>query len=503
MKTDEIWLKAICVGGEENINVLPNSLNIIRYTNKSILPVKLEEDGKTYSDEIYNRDDETNAVCFIHITPEWNAFLRIYDKGNMVSEKQLVGIPVSIHSIYITKTEPIIPVLISSCGSHIYLYRNMKPYYKFSIPNQKCPRIIEDEFDKCENDNLEQLKNICTFIESLNLLKYCKEDVKISKKSDDLDSLLLGNSFTQELHKLLLFYYSENNENKNSNPEQPKFEKTFKYLNFLKQHVKTEISETITAATPIKKNEDDFKSMSWMVIGCESGNVFLLETQLFTLKKLGHVNDAISIIKCFGEYLVNFKIIIITRDNNIFIIDKINQNRPKYFMSINSLIMFAHININCIVIICGLNKIQFYTHGAELKCSFSVNSNIISTEMFFVHSKQIDALMVSCNNNTIKCFVNEICYFDIEMITLQSMKFGCVGSENNCLVGVGNDSKVYYWILKRTYKFEPPEFSNDTQYTNTEDIWDTLDLNNSSSNNVDSAIDIYKSLKCESNKKDS
>ena len=60
--------------------------------------------------------------------------LRVLQGTSIHSEHTLLDVPVSITSFYTDSKLPRTPALAVASGSHVYIYRNLRPYYKFSLP---------------------------------------------------------------------------------------------------------------------------------------------------------------------------------------------------------------------------------------------------------------------------------------------------------------------------------------------------------------------------------
>lgn len=59
--------------------------------------------------------------------------LKVYKGTKLVNDQGLPGIPSAVESFYIDEYEPKVPVIAVSIDSSVLLYRNMKPYYKYTM----------------------------------------------------------------------------------------------------------------------------------------------------------------------------------------------------------------------------------------------------------------------------------------------------------------------------------------------------------------------------------
>ena len=51
-----------------------------------------------------------------------------------VSENTIIDLPTGVVAFHMDQTEPLIPAVAVASGSHIYIYKNMRPYFKFTLP---------------------------------------------------------------------------------------------------------------------------------------------------------------------------------------------------------------------------------------------------------------------------------------------------------------------------------------------------------------------------------
>ena len=65
------------------------------------------------------------------------------------SDHALLDTPVAITSFVSEATSPRLPSLAVAAGSHIYIYRNLRPYYKFALPPEDVNTEEQDVWCAC------------------------------------------------------------------------------------------------------------------------------------------------------------------------------------------------------------------------------------------------------------------------------------------------------------------------------------------------------------------
>ena len=64
-----------------------------------------------------------------NITPFSSFFLHF-----QISENTIIDLPTGVVTFHMDNTEPKIPAVAVASGPHIYIYKNMRPYFKFTLP---------------------------------------------------------------------------------------------------------------------------------------------------------------------------------------------------------------------------------------------------------------------------------------------------------------------------------------------------------------------------------
>ncbi len=59
----------------------------------------------------------------------------------MVSEHTLVDIPSAATSFYADDQTPRIPALAVAVGPNVFIYRNLRPYFKFTLPPETVSEV--------------------------------------------------------------------------------------------------------------------------------------------------------------------------------------------------------------------------------------------------------------------------------------------------------------------------------------------------------------------------
>ena len=67
-------------------------------------------------------------------TGEFNMKLRVYKGTQLVTENTLIDLPTGVVTFHMDTTHPPIPAIAVASSAHIYIYKNLRPYFKFTLP---------------------------------------------------------------------------------------------------------------------------------------------------------------------------------------------------------------------------------------------------------------------------------------------------------------------------------------------------------------------------------
>lgn len=73
---------------------------------------------------------------------------------SLLSENVLLDTPVSICTFYPDAKKPSIPSVAVAAGSYVFIYRNLRPYYKFSLPTMPVSPKESDIWVGLSHENI-------------------------------------------------------------------------------------------------------------------------------------------------------------------------------------------------------------------------------------------------------------------------------------------------------------------------------------------------------------
>jgi Bardet-Biedl syndrome 1 protein len=177
----------------------------------------------------------------------------------------------------------IISVIAVSVGSSVLFYRNMKPYFKYTVPSLMIEPLEEEIWKKLSVERQSNYEKLIKDLNSMNISQMSSLSHKlISLDVDERDSFIRENA-----------------------------------------EFKLERLPAIVCLTTIYKNMEDEKASNCLVIATDAGEIFIMDSQTFNILHEARVcsfKATPDLISSSGSYLNDFKIVIATRECSICIL---------------------------------------------------------------------------------------------------------------------------------------------------------------------------------------
>ena len=203
----------------------------------------------------------SSCICFADIYNEGDVKLVIADLGNgiqniklnvykgivMQTQVALVDLPSAVLCFHMDSDSGSLPALAVAAGNFLFVYKNLKPFYKFQLP----PLGLNETEVDAWNQIKDQKTDVETLREMLHSLKRQAGSVPLTARSCQFLSLSDRNEMERfvEQHK-----------------DQPLRRQTI-----------------ITCATTVKRSVSEEDGVSCLVIGTENKDVLFIEPDAFTI----------------------------------------------------------------------------------------------------------------------------------------------------------------------------------------------------------------------------
>ena len=94
--------------------------------------------------------------------------LRVYKGTQQVTENTIIDLPTGVVTFHMDTTEPRIPAIAVASAAHIYIYKNLRPYFKFTLPTLEIQPMEKELWAQASTDQMEVDSN---FSRQLHLIE--------------------------------------------------------------------------------------------------------------------------------------------------------------------------------------------------------------------------------------------------------------------------------------------------------------------------------------------
>jgi Bardet-Biedl syndrome 1 protein len=344
--------------------------------------------------------------------------LKVFSGTSLVNEAALLDAPTAVASFYSDYNEEVRKPLIAVAGGpFIFIYKNMRPFYKFTM--------APDDLSAAEMDVWAGLKSgkVTTdaAVETLDGLK--ESGTRLSNRSIDLlcyDNEASRHTFVEGVKNTPLQQYT-----------------------------------VVTCMNVIMKDRDERGGVGCLVVGTESSKVLVLDKSgANVLKKVSMPSVPVHLLVS-GLVDVEYRVIVACRNGNIHIIK--NGELLGIVLEVESQPVAMARMENQIVVGTMSNHLNYFNlKGTKIATLFmpSIVTNMCSLVQENVRNSK--AIVVALANSEIRVYVgktllNKMLVYDV----VTAMKVGRYGREESTLVLVLKSGSVVISMLPRSASLQP------------------------------------------------
>ncbi|XP_038621064.1 Bardet-Biedl syndrome 1 protein [Tachyglossus aculeatus] len=342
--------------------------------------------------------------------------LKVLKGPTVATESPLPDLPSAAVAFRMDPHEARPPALAVASGPCVYVYKNLRPYFKFSLPPLACNPVEQDLWSQAKEDRIDPL----TLKEMLEGIRE-KAEVPLSVKSLRFLQLELG-----------------------------------EMENFVAQHKAKPIKRqaVITAMTALKKNLADEEAASCLLLGTENKELLVLDPEAFTVLAKMSLPGVPAFLDGMGQFDVEFRLAAACRDGNIYILRR-DSSRPKYRMELGAQPVGLVRVHKTLVAGSTQEALLGFSHKGKKLWTVPVPAPILTLSILEQRSRGLQAVMAGLANGEVRLYRDKIL---LDVIAapdaVTSLCFGRYGREDNTLVMTTRGGGLLIKILKRTAVFE-------------------------------------------------
>lgn len=208
--------------------------------------------------------------------------LKIYKGTSLAVEYAILDTPVAMCITYAESTLPRIPSVAVAAGSHVFIYRQLRPYRKWSCPFVDIASAEVEIWNKIKNENLSPSTAIKKLCEARD------KGTRLSARSLDLIALDSDEARADYVHDMKDVLFTQ--------------------------------STLITCMETLRKDSDDADSITLLVVGTEAGQLYILPQDPVNSTYLCHLQlpSTPALLAVSGVFDVEWRISVICRDGRMY-----------------------------------------------------------------------------------------------------------------------------------------------------------------------------------------
>uniref|UniRef100_H2Y718 Bardet-Biedl syndrome 1 N-terminal domain-containing protein n=1 Tax=Ciona savignyi TaxID=51511 RepID=H2Y718_CIOSA len=364
-----------------------------------------------------NSDGDSKLVIADLGTGLYNMTLKVFKGTSVIHENALIDLPSGIASIYMDVTEPRTPGLLVASGACIFVYKNMRPYFRYTLPLLPLNEAEKSLWHEAQHEDV--IPEVLTAA-----LSSLKEECHASTLT------------AQTLRYLQL----------ESRDEAEAFIASHKNVTLKKETI-------ITCLTPMKKSVAEDDAISCVVVGTEHKEIQIIDSEAFTQLKSYQLSSIPVFINVSGLYDVDFRLFVACRDGKIYTLRK-DSSEYRVCIELNSQIVGIERLHKHLVVACMDKTISCYTTKGKKLWTIQLPVNILCTSVMDLKAKGFKVLLVGLENNEVRIYREKNLVDTLKLNDRpEALCFGRYGREDNTLVCVTASGALHIYILKRTAEY--------------------------------------------------
>ncbi|XP_011417321.3 Bardet-Biedl syndrome 1 protein homolog isoform X3 [Magallana gigas] len=355
-------------------------------------------------------------------TGSFNMKLKVYKGTNLMSEHTIIDLPTGVVSFYMDTHEPRTPAIAVASGPYIYVYKNLRPYFKFTLPTLEVNPVEADLWNQVKEEKI----NIFVLREMLEGMR--AEGTVLTVRS--LRFLQLQDVGDCET-----------------------FANMYKYTPLKRQTV-------ITCLSTMKKSMAEEDAISCLVLGTESKSIYVLDPEAFTVLTTLDLPAVPVFLSVTGLFDVEYRIVVACRNGCIYTLKRGTTDPLKNCIELNSQPVGLE-RINKTIYVGTMDEsLHCYTSKGKKLWTVKLPGSMTTMEVIDYKSKGFKAVIVALNNCQVHIYKEKYLVNVIKTDAIVTgLKFGQFGREEGTLIMTLKGGGLVIKILKRNATFEEKDLS--------------------------------------------
>ncbi|KAH3846342.1 hypothetical protein DPMN_088643, partial [Dreissena polymorpha] len=354
-------------------------------------------------------------------TGSFNMKLKVYKGTDLLSENTIIDLPTGVVTFYMDTHEPRTPAIAVASGPFIYIYKNLKPYFKFTLPPLEVHQVEQDLWNQVKEGRI----NVYVLREMLEGLR--SEGTTLTVRSLRYLQLSDAGDLVQ-------------------------FCEVYKNSPLKRQTV-------ITCLNTLKKSMADEDAISCLVLGTEDKSIYVLDPEAFTILATMSLPSVPVFLSVTGMFDVEYRIVVACRNGTIYTLRRGQDDPVKNCIELSSQIVGMERLNKTIYVACMDQTVKCFSSKGKKLWTVKLPKSITTLEVVDYKPKGFKAVLVALSSGEVHVYKEKYLVDVIKVDdVVTAMRFGRFGREDGALVMVTACGGLQIKILKRTATFEERDF---------------------------------------------
>ncbi|XP_071962650.1 BBSome complex member BBS1-like [Antedon mediterranea] len=360
-----------------------------------------------------NGDGENKLIVADLGTGSYDMKLKVYRGTTLMNENTIIDLPTGVCAFHMDNNEHRVPAIVAASGPFIYVYKNLRPYFKFTLPPLEVNPIEKDLWNQVKEDKIDVV-----------ILQEMLEGIQ--RESNE------GALTVRSLRFLMI----------------PDKEQKMDFANLYK-NTPLKRQTVITCLGTLRKTSADDDAISCLVIGTECREIYILDPEAFTVLSKMDTPSVPVFMTITGLYDVEYRIVMSCRNGNVYTLKRGTKMARQCF-ELNSQPVGLERVGKSIVVGCMDKTLQSYTTKGKKLWTVYLASSISTMGLMDHRQKGYKAVLVGLTNNQLQIYREKYLINTINTeATVTGVQFGRFGREDNTLIMVTKGGGMIVKILKR------------------------------------------------------
>ncbi|XP_059574461.1 Bardet-Biedl syndrome 1 protein [Alligator mississippiensis] len=344
--------------------------------------------------------------------------LRVYQGVGLSSESVLPGAPAGLGALRSGQPGPRAPSLAVPAGAAVYVYQNLRPFYKHRLPPRAPAPLERDVWDQARQDKIDPLM-------LKEMLESIREKAEIPLSARSLRFLTLEPGELQAfvtLHK-----------------DQPLQHQT-----------------VITCMTTLRKDLADEDGATCLVLGTESREVLILDPEAFTGLAQMMLPAVPAFLEATGQFDVEYRLTAACRNGCLYLLRR-DSRRPRCCIELSAQPVGLVRVQKTLVVGCSDDTLRGYTQKGKRLWTVQLPAPLLTMALLEQKSRGFQAVLAALSNQEVHVYRDKALLDVIQTPdVVTGLIFGRYGREDSTLLMTTKGGGLLVKMLKRRAVLEAP-----------------------------------------------